>query len=70
MNFLLVIQVCSLVAMECIPPREQIPLFYSHYDCASAGYLRSIKILDEIGGDIVNQTKTHIQFTCVETNNS
>jgi len=56
--------------MECIPPREQIPLFYSHYDCASAGYLRSIKILDEIGGDIVNQTKTHIQFTCVETNNS
>ena len=56
--------------MECIPPQEQTPLFHSHYDCATAGYLRSIKILDEIGGETVDQTKTQINFTCVETNDT
>jgi len=69
-KFLLVIQICSVTAMECIPPQEQTPLFHSHYDCATAGYLRSMKILDEIGGETVDQTKTQINFTCVETNDT
>ena len=70
MKFLLIATICSQIHLECLPPIEHSQHYRSHYDCATAGYLRSMKILDEIGGETVDQTKTQINFTCVETNDT
>ena len=51
-------------------PSEMYPMYDNYNACATAGYLRSMKILDEIGGETVDQTKTQINFTCVETNDT
>ena len=59
--------VCSVLANECSQPAKQVPLFTSHYECASVGYLRALKILDSMGADLVNNNKIVISFSCEES---
>jgi len=66
MKFELLMIVCSVLNGECSQPTKQIPLFTSHYECASVGYLRALKILDDIGADLVNNNKIVISFSCKE----
>ena len=67
-KFMLIMQVCSLVEKECMPAFEHPHLYDSHYECATVGYLNSIKLMDKIGADLVNSTKIHVQFACDEVN--
>ena len=67
-KFMLIMQICSLVEKECMPAFKHPHLYDSHYECATVGYLNSIKTMDEIGQDLVNSTKIHVQFACNEVN--
>jgi len=45
-------------------------VFNSWSECASAGYLRSIKIINSIDSSIVNENKMVVNFQCVQTEES
>ena len=68
MKFLLVIQICSLVNAQCIPPQKIYPMYSSHYDCSTGGYLRSLTIIRELGINEVNKSKIYVNFMCKELN--
>ena len=67
-KFLLVMQVCSGVHMDCMTKFETSPLFNNYYECSTVGYLRSLKIMDEMGGDFVNRAEIQIKFKCNKIN--
>tara|TARA_R110000822_G_scaffold13544_4_gene48080 strand:+ start:728 stop:940 length:213 start_codon:yes stop_codon:yes gene_type:complete len=64
MKFELIMVICSALYGECSSPAKQMPLFTSHYECATVGYLRALKILDSMGEDLVNNNKIIISFNC------
>ena len=66
MKFLLIVTVCSAIAEVCLPPAEMRPLYDSHYDCATAGYLNSMGLMREFGEPKVNEDKIMVAFKCVE----
>ena len=70
MKFLLIIQICSLVHTECLPPQKIYPMYSSHYDCSTGGYLRGLTIIRELGQEEVNKAKIYIHFTCQKLNYS
>tara|TARA_R110000744_G_scaffold33386_1_gene78379 strand:+ start:142 stop:354 length:213 start_codon:yes stop_codon:yes gene_type:complete len=67
MKFELLMVACSILVGECTQPTKQVPLFTSHYECITAGYLRSLKILDSMGEYLVNNNKIVISFVCEES---
>jgi len=70
MKFMLILKVCSAVHMDCLPPIHDSFIFNSWSECASAGYLRSIKIINSIDSSIVNENKMVVNFQCVQTEES
>ena len=70
MKFMLILKVCSAVHMNCLPPIHDSFVFNSWSECASAGYLRSIKIINSIDSSIVNENKMVVNFQCVQTEES
>jgi hypothetical protein len=67
---MLILKVCSAVHMDCLPPIHDSFVFNSWSECASAGYLRSIKIINSIDSSIVNENKMVVNFQCVQTEES
>jgi hypothetical protein len=67
-KFLLIMQICSLVEKECLPPIKDTDVYSTYYECSTVGYLRALKIIDEIGEDLVNQVRIQAHFTCKEVN--
>ena len=70
MKFMLILKVCSAVHMDCLPSMNDSFIFNSWSECASAGYLRSIKIINSIDSSIVNENKMVVNFQCVQTEES
>ena len=70
MKFMLILKVCSAVHMDCLPAMNDGFVFNSWSECASAGYLRSIKIINSIDSSIVNENKMVVNFQCVQTEES
>ena len=70
MKFMLILKVCSVVHLNCLPPIQDSFVFNSWSECASAGYLRSIKIINSIDSSIVNENKMVVNFQCVQTEES
>ena len=70
MKFMLILKVCSAVHMNCLPEMNDSFVFNSWSECASAGYLRSIKIINSIDSSIVNENKMVVNFQCVQTEES
>jgi hypothetical protein len=64
---MLILKVCSAVHMDCLPSMNDSFVFNSWSECASAGYLRSIKIINSIDSSIVNENKMVVNFQCVQT---
>ena len=64
MKFVLILQLCSVVQMDCMPEINQNPLFNTHSDCVNAGHLRSLKLLDEVGEQLVNRAKIQVRIKC------
>ena len=70
MKFMLILKVCSAIHMNCLPSINDSFVFNSWSECASAGYLRSIKIINSIDSSIVNENKMVVNFQCVQTEES
>jgi len=70
MKFMLILKICSAVHMDCLPSMNDSFVFNSWSECASAGYLRSIKIINSIDSSIVNENKMVVNFQCVQTEES
>ena len=65
MKFLLVIQICSVIAQQCTQPVE-VGRYKDHYDCATAGFINAIGTMREIGVEEVNNNKLLFNFYCKE----
>ena len=70
MKFLLIIQICSAITQQCTDPIKIYPMYNSHYDCASGGFLRGMTIMRELGQQEVNEKKMLMNFTCQELTSS
>jgi|TARA_R110000868_G_scaffold90364_1_gene250990 hypothetical protein len=69
-KYILILQICSLTAKDCIEPVRMPDPYDSHYECALAGYEHSIDAFKIIGKDVINQSKSQVQFYCEEINNT
>ena len=69
MKFLLVIQTCSTVLQQCTEP-IQMNTYNSHYDCATAGFLKGITVIRELGVEYSNENKMEMNFSCKELTSS
>ena len=67
---MLILKVCSAIHMNCLPSINDSFVFNSWSECASAGYLRSIKIINSIDSSVVNENKMVVNFQCVQTEES
>jgi len=67
---MLILKVCSAVHMDCLPPIQDSFVFNSWSECASAGYLRSIQINNNIDSGMLNTNKISINFQCIEVEES
>jgi len=63
MKFLLTIQICSALMQQCTPPIE-MGIYNSHYDCATAGFIKGISSIRELGEDYVNEKRMLMNFSC------
>ena len=63
MKFLLTIQICSAIMGQCTQPVE-MGTYNSHYDCATAGFLKGMTALRELGQDYVNEKRMLMNFSC------
>ena len=53
MKFILILNICSAVYLNCLPPITDNFVFNSWQECANAGYLRSIEEINKIEYDSV-----------------
>lgn len=67
---MLILKVCSVVHLNCLPPIQDSFVFNSWSECASAGYLRSITIMNNMESSIINNNKVVINFKCTEVEES
>ena len=65
MKFLLVIQICSVIAQQCTQLVE-VGRYKDHYDCATAGFINAMGTIREIGPEEVNNNKLLVNFSCQE----
>ena len=70
MKFMLILKVCSVVHLNCLPPIHDSFVFNSWSECASAGYLRSIQTNNNIDSSMINRNKIVINFECVKVDES
>ncbi len=68
---MLVMQICSVVNESCLEPFFHNSFQYATYfECASAGYLNSLKYLNNMEVDFINKNQVVISFQCQKTINS
>jgi hypothetical protein len=65
MKFVLVIQICSIIAQQCTGSYE-IGRYKDHFDCATAGFINAMGTIREIGVEEVNKNKLLVNFSCQE----
>ncbi len=63
-KFVLILQLCSVVQMDCMPDINQNPLFNTHFACVNASHLRSLKLLDGVGERLGNRAKSQFRDKC------
>ena len=66
MTYTLVLAICSALAGECTTPDIGPYKYQSHYDCMHAGYITSIRTIQDLGSTDVNAHKIYVQFYCSE----
>ena len=67
MKITLAFLLCSYVAESCLPPYIHPVEFSNEYDCMIAGYSESLKKIEEIGPQDVNDYSMYIKFGCYES---
>ena len=66
MKFLLVMQICSALNLQCMPD-VVVGDYKNHYDCATAGYLNAITTVQRMGPEMINKYRIIIRFSCNPT---
>jgi len=66
MKIILILYMCSYTAGSCLPGHEWPKKFDDMYDCMQAGYTESIKKMEEVGREDVNEYEAFIRFACVK----
>ena len=66
MKYLLIMQICSALTQQCAQPWETYPIYSSHYDCATNGFIKSMSLMKELGTEEVNKAKILINFGCLK----
>ena len=72
MKFMLVLHLCSVVAMKCTDATYTGLMFSDHYSCALGGYkmgyetFKRLEQDDYYGKDKINKEKIAIKFECKE----
>ena len=66
MKFLLVMQICSAINLQCMPD-VVVCEYKNHYDCATAGYLNAITTVQRMGPEMINKDRIIIRFSCNPT---
>ena len=72
MKFMLVLHLCSVVAMQCSDSTYTGLMFKDHYSCALGGYrlgydtFKRLEQDDYYGLDRINKEKIAIKFECKE----
>ena len=65
MKYFLIIWVCSFgSSINCGPAMMQDKTYTHWNDCAVAAHAESVRILQEMGSDIVNQYRLGTRYTC------
>ena len=67
-KFLLILQVCSFLTGECKPVVEIPQMYNSWYECAAAGQINALKLLQQEGEYNVNTYRLAAKYGCFETN--
>ena len=70
MKFLLILSVCSATFQTCLPPVKNDVFYDSHFDCATAGYINSLGVLQQLDIENVNDNKIVINFECLPQANT
>ena len=70
MKFILILNICSAVHLNCLPAIYDSFVFNSWKECANAGYQRSIEEIKKIDSGIVNRNKVLVNFKCEEVKES
>lgn len=66
MKVVLSLLLCSYIAETCLPPYIYPVEFEDDYTCLMVGYEQSIKKLEDIGPEAVNEHRMYVAFNCVE----
>ena len=69
-KFILTVQLCSIVHMDCMKEFQSNIVFNSYYECMVSGHERSINTLNNMGEQFVGRTKIVVKFSCQETTDS
>ena len=62
-NFLLVMKVCSILDGTCLPERE-VSYHDTWFECARAGTVETLVLMDAIGENLINKNKLYITYGC------
>ena len=63
MKFLLVMQICSAINLQCMPD-VVVGSYHTHFDCATAGYLNAMSTVQRMGPEMINKDRIIIRFSC------
>ena len=55
---------------QCTEPLEIRPYYNSHYDCATAGFIKGLSSLREFGETYVNENRMIFNFSCSKLENT
>ena len=66
MKIILVLYMCSYVGGSCLPGLQWPNKFNDMYDCMQTGYSESMKKIEQLGREDVNEHEIFIRFACVK----
>ena len=66
MKYMLLLMLCSTVENTCYKPVHYPDLFNDNYTCLIKGYNESIKQIQDIGRNNINELNLSYKFACIE----
>jgi hypothetical protein len=69
-KFILTVQLCSIVHMDCMKEFQSNIVFNSYYECMVSGHQRSINTFNNMGEQLVDRAKIVVKFSCQESTDS
>jgi len=63
MKFLLVMKVCSVLDGTCLPEKH-VSYHDNWFECARAGTVETLVLMDAIGKNLINKNKLYITYGC------